>query len=70
MSCHLLYQTKITKKINILNHFSFHGCTRMESISIPNDLNMPIKILVKQEIDATREELRLIINGTENKNKE
>lgn len=64
MSCHLFYQTKITKKINILNRFSFHSNTREESISIPNDLNMPIKILVKQEIDATREELRLIIDGT------
>jgi hypothetical protein len=42
----------------------------VESISIPNDLNMPIKILVKKEIDATREELRLLIDGTENKNKE
>lgn len=61
-SCHLFYQTKITKKINILNHFSILGSTRMKSISIPNDLNLPIKSLVGNEIGITREELTNLIS--------
>lgn len=61
----LFYQIETTKRINILSRFNFNTGVRLESISIPNDLNIPIKKLVIQEIELIRGQLNLMLNGTE-----